>query len=54
MAKEGRIEGRVSPDGKRYELWQHGVVRQSIPIEEVHANAGLKRAIQRNKWESLP
>lgn len=54
MAKEGRIEGRVSADGRYYQLWQFGEIRQSIPIEEAHASEPLKRAIQRNKWEALP
>lgn len=54
MAREGRIEGRVSRDGTAYELWQTGMLRQSIPIAQAHADERLKRAILRNKWESLP
>jgi len=52
MAREGRIEGRVSADGTAYELVQNGAVRQSIPIAEAHAR--LQPAILRNKWEPLP
>lgn len=54
MAREGRIEGRVSEDGTAYELWQSGTLRQSIPIAQAHADERLKRTIQRNKWEALP
>ena len=51
MTRRGRISGRVSIDRKAYELVQDGVVRQSIPIAEVHASAKMKQAINRNKWE---
>jgi hypothetical protein len=54
VAREGRIEGRVSADGAAYELVQFGTVRQSVPIAEAHADAKLKRAILKNQWESLP
>jgi len=54
MAFEGRITGRVSADGKAYELVQFGTARMSIPIAEAHANAGLQRRITLNKWTPLP
>lgn len=54
MAREGRIQGRVSADGTAYELVQMGEVRQSIPITEAHADERLKKTIQRNKWQELP
>lgn len=54
MAREGRIEGRISADGKHYELVQFGKVYQSMPIAEAHASDKLRAAIQRNKWEELP
>lgn len=54
MAREGRIEGRVSADGKAYELVQFGVVFQSMPIAEAHASDKLRAAIKRNSWEELP
>jgi hypothetical protein len=54
MAREGRIEGRVSQDGTAYELWQSGTLRQSIPIAQAHADERLKRTIKRNKWTPLP
>lgn len=53
MAKEGRIEGRISADGTAYELVQYGKVKQSIPIAQAHADERLKKAILRNKWEEL-
>lgn len=54
MAREGRIEGRVSADGAAYELVQRGTVRQLIPIAAAHADERLKRAIRKNKWGPLP
>lgn len=51
MAKEGRIEGRMSKDGRSYELVQRGAVIQSIPIEQ--ADDKLKAAIKRNNWGDL-
>lgn len=51
MAREGRIEGRVSDDGLSYELVQRGTVRQTIPLADVHADERLKATIARNKWE---
>lgn len=54
MAREGRIEGRVSADGRLYELVQFGAVRQSKSIAEAHADERLKRAIVQNQWEPLP
>lgn len=54
MAREGRIEGRVSQDGTAYELTQRGEVVQSMPIGEAHADEKFKRAIRRNGWENLP
>ena len=51
--KEGRILGRMAPDGESYELVQNGTVRQLIPIAQAHADEKLKRAIQRNGWEPL-
>lgn len=54
MAREGRIEGRVSADGTAYELVQFGTVRQSIPIVQAHADARLKQTILKNRWEPLP
>ena len=50
---EGRIQGRVSADGTAYELVQMGAVRQSIPIEQAHADDRMKAAIRKNGWESL-
>ena len=54
MAREGRIEGRVSADGKAYELVQYGEVRQSIPLPEAYASDKLARSIAQNRWEPLP
>ena len=54
MAREGRIEGRVSQDGTAYELVQLGAVVQSLPIAQAHADERFKQAITRNGWESLP
>lgn len=53
MAQEGRIYGRKTADGKAYELVQGGIVRQTIPIDEVHASERMKRAIHLNRWEPL-
>lgn len=53
MSLEGRITGRMSPDGSAYELVQYGMVRQSIPIRQAHEDEKLKRAIDRNGWEEL-
>lgn len=54
MALEGRIEGRVSADGQFYELVQNGVVKQSIPIADAHANTRFMATIKQNGWEKLP
>lgn len=54
MAKEGRIEGRLSDDGTAYELVQFGSVRQSFALADAYRNDGLKAAIRRNKWQPLP
>lgn len=53
MAGEGRITGRVSEDGTAYELVQWGQVKQSVPLEQAHADDKLKAAIRRNGWEPL-
>jgi hypothetical protein len=45
VSGEGRIEGRVSADGSRYELVQYGTVRDATPIAEARADDRLKRAI---------
>lgn len=54
MAREGRIEGRVSEDGTAYEIVQMGTVRQSIPIEDARSDEKLKKAIVRNSWAEIP
>ena len=54
MAREGRIEGRVSQDGSAYEFLQFGNVWRSIPIAEAHKDKKLRQAITRNGWEALP
>ena len=54
MARDGRIEGRVSADGTQYELVQFGVVCRAMPISAAHADERFKRAILQNKWEALP
>jgi hypothetical protein len=46
-----RVEGRNTAEG--YEIVQGGVVRQSYTREAAHADAKLKSAIVRNKWEPL-
>lgn len=48
-----RIIGRKSKDGKSYELWQAGTLRQTIPMAEIHASEKMKRAIAANKWEPV-
>lgn len=53
MTRAGRIHGRKSANGAAYELVQFDVVRQSIPIEQAHADERLKAAIEKNKWEPL-
>lgn len=52
--RAGRIEGRVSADGRAYELVQFGTVRQSILIASAHADERLKQTIAKNGWEKLP
>jgi hypothetical protein len=54
MAREGRVQGRVSSNGGAYELVQFGEVRQSIPIAEAYNNQRLQEAIRKNNWQALP
>lgn len=53
MTRAGRIHGRKSVNGAAYELVQFGTVRQTIPIDQAHADERLKAAIEKNKWEPL-
>ena len=53
MAKEGRIEGRMSEDGTAYELVQGGAVIQSIPLGNAKTDEKLKAAIKRNSWQEV-
>ena len=50
---EGSISGRMSADGKSYELVQSGQVKRSYPRAIAHADEKLKQAIIRNGWDDL-
>lgn len=55
MAFEGRITGRVSANGKTYELVQSGVVKMSIPIAEACGSEKLRNRIAKTQgWGDLP
>ena len=53
MAKDGRIEGRMSEDGTAYELVQGGEVVQTITLDDARRNEKLIAAIKRNSWQEV-
>lgn len=53
MAGQGRIEGRRSEDGTTYDLYQHGNLCQSIPIDLARADKRLRKAIKNNRWGEI-
>ena len=53
MPLPGRIEGRISADGERYEVWQGETLMKSTPLEDAKRCKRHARAIRQNSWEKL-